>query len=50
MLRPWGRGPKVHISSPTVGKSWGLVCSTVTVVNDTVLHNWKFLREQILIT
>ena len=49
----WGVGKigegrqKVHTSSYN-NKSWDLMYSTVTIVNNTVLYTWKLLIEYIL--
>ena len=38
-------GQKVQMSSYKLNKSWGIMYSTATVVNNTVSHIWKLLRE-----
>ena len=37
-------GQKVQTSSYRINKSWNVMCSVVTVVNNTVLYVWKLLR------
>ena len=38
------RGRKIQTSSYKINRSWGVMCSIVAVVNNTVLYTWKLLR------
>ena len=39
---------KVQTSSYKVNKSWDVIYSMVTIVNNTVLYIWRLLRDYIL--
>lgn len=45
----WGKGgdagPRVQTSSCKKSKFWELMCSTVTVRNNTILYNSTLVRE-----